>query len=71
MRTFLDLPGSNGKIKRVSNRINGDDRRRTSDDEGSFDAREPHDPRKARRESRVMMRRIVTGDDLVDFQLDD
>lgn len=69
MRTFVDLPGGNGKIKRVNNRIDGGEDRDDRDDRGS---RQPHgDPRKARRESRQLLRRVVNGDDLSDLRLDD
>lgn len=69
MRTFVDLPGGNGKIKRLNNRISGDDR----DDRNDRGASRPtqDDPHKARRQSRQLLRRVVTGDDLSDLQLDD
>ncbi len=72
MRTFVEIPASNGKIKRIHNRTDGHSARRDERDDGFFEAgRQPHDARKARRQSRELMRRVRSGDDLLDLELDD
>ena len=63
MRNFVDIPG--GKIKRVTNRKDGNYDRRDEREDGFFEAgRQPHDARKSRRETRQLMRRVLGGEPL-------
>jgi len=64
MRNFVELPGGSKRIKRLTDRKAGNyDRPNDGDDGDFYSGRDAHDSRRARRESRQLMRRIVGGED--------
>lgn len=61
MRTYVDMPG--GKMKRVSNRRDGNYDRRNERQDGFFESgRQSHDSRRDRRASRQLLRRVTSGE---------